>query len=116
MNPALGWQRRASGYSLSNLDMCRKLLIAKGHPACYDFIVRSKESAKRVRSFKPRRRRLTAAQIRRLPREKRDAILEASAARALMDYVSDVELTGFDAFAEEEKLHGHASDVRDQSR
>ena len=46
--------------------------------------------------------RLTPAQLRRLPREQRQAILAAAAELAEPDYRSDKELTGFEAFSEEE--------------
>ncbi len=46
--------------------------------------------------------RLTAAELRKLPREKRQAILAAAAELAEEDYRSDKELTGFEAFSEEE--------------
>jgi hypothetical protein len=43
------------------------------------------------------------AQLRRMPREQRQAILAAAAEMAEQDYRSDKELTGFDAFSEEEQ-------------
>ena len=39
--------------------------------------------------------------LRKLPREQRDAILAAAAALAEKDYREDKDLTGFDAFSEE---------------
>ena len=45
---------------------------------------------------------LSPAELRELPREKRQAILAAAAELAEEDYRSDKELTGFDAFSEEE--------------
>ena len=45
--------------------------------------------------------RLTPAELRKLPREQRQAILTAAAAQAEQDYCSDKELTGFQAFSEE---------------
>jgi hypothetical protein len=45
---------------------------------------------------------LTPAELRRLPREQRQALLAAAAALAEQDYHSDKELTGFEAFSEEE--------------
>jgi hypothetical protein len=44
----------------------------------------------------------TPAELRRMPREQRQAILAAAAALAEEDYLTDKELTGFDAFQEEE--------------
>src|SRR5581483_5889174 len=46
--------------------------------------------------------RITPAELRRLPREQRQAILAAAAELAEEDYRSDKELTGFEAFSEEE--------------
>jgi hypothetical protein len=45
--------------------------------------------------------RLTPAELRRMPREQRQAILAAAAELAERDYHSDKGLTGFEAFAEE---------------
>ena len=45
---------------------------------------------------------LTPAALRRMPREQRQAILAAAAELAEQDYHSDKELTGFEAFSEEE--------------
>jgi hypothetical protein len=53
---------------------------------------------------------LTAEQVRRLPPERRDAILAAAAAAAEAEYRNDPELTAFEAFGEED-LHGHSSDA-----
>src|SRR5580693_7970871 len=47
--------------------------------------------------------RLTPAELRKLPREQRQAILAAAAEMAEQDYHSDKELTGFEAFSEEER-------------
>jgi hypothetical protein len=55
--------------------------------------------------------RLTPAELRRLPREQRQAILAAAAELAEHDYHSDRELTGFEAFSEED-LDGDESDSR----
>jgi hypothetical protein len=55
--------------------------------------------------------RLTPGELRRLPREQRRAILAAAAELAEDDYRSDKELTGFEAFGEEE-LDGDESDSR----
>ena len=46
--------------------------------------------------------RVTPGELRKMPREQRQAILAAAAALAEEDYRSDKELTGFDAFSEEE--------------
>jgi hypothetical protein len=46
---------------------------------------------------------LAPAELRRMPREQRQAILAAAAELAEQDYRSDKELTGFDAFSEEER-------------
>lgn len=55
--------------------------------------------------------RLTPGELRRMPREERQAILAAAAAIAEQDYCSDKELTGFEAFSEEER-HDDESDSR----
>jgi acyl-CoA reductase-like NAD-dependent aldehyde dehydrogenase len=44
----------------------------------------------------------TAAEIRRLPQEDRDAILLAAASKAARDYETDGELTAFEAFGPED--------------
>jgi hypothetical protein len=54
---------------------------------------------------------LTPAELRRMPREQRQAILAAAAELAEEDYRSDKELTGFEAFSEEE-LDDNESDSR----
>ncbi|MCI0377239.1 MAG: hypothetical protein L0215_06525 [Gemmataceae bacterium] len=46
--------------------------------------------------------RITPSELRKMPREQRQAILAAAAELAEVDYREDKELTGFDAFAEEE--------------
>ncbi len=46
--------------------------------------------------------RPTPAELRKMPREQRQAILAAAAELAAEDYRSDKELTGFEAFSEEE--------------
>ena len=48
--------------------------------------------------------RLTPAELRRMPREQRQVILAAAAEMAEHDYRSDKELTGFEAFSEEERI------------
>ena len=55
--------------------------------------------------------RLTPAELRKLPREKWQTILAAAAELAEEDYRSDKELTGFEAFSEEE-LDDDESDSR----
>ena len=52
--------------------------------------------------------RLTPAELRRMPREQRQAILAAAAELAEQDYHSDKELTGFEAFSEEELDDGES--------
>ncbi|HBI43025.1 MAG TPA: hypothetical protein DDY78_09240 [Planctomycetales bacterium] len=47
--------------------------------------------------------RPTPAELRRMPREQRQVILAAAAEMAEHDYRSDKELTGFEAFSEEER-------------
>ena len=44
----------------------------------------------------------TPSELRRMPREERQAVLSAAAALAEEDYRNDKQLTGFDAFSEEE--------------
>ena len=46
--------------------------------------------------------RLTPSELRKMPREERQAILAVAAEMAEQDYRSDKELTGFEAFSEEE--------------
>jgi hypothetical protein len=55
--------------------------------------------------------RLTTAELRKLPREQRQSILARAAELAEDDYRSDKELTGFEAFSEEE-LDDDQSDSR----
>jgi acyl-CoA reductase-like NAD-dependent aldehyde dehydrogenase len=47
-------------------------------------------------------KRWTAAELRKLPPEKRDAILEAAAAQAEAEYRSNAELTDFEAFGKDD--------------
>ena len=56
-------------------------------------------------------RRWTAAELRRLPAEERDAILAAAAALAADEYRNDAALTAFDAFGEGD-LYVHSSDAQ----
>ena len=51
----------------------------------------------------------TAADLRRLAPEQRDAILASAAAAAAAEYRENAELTAFEAFGEDD-LHGHSSD------
>ncbi len=51
---------------------------------------------------------LTADEIRKLPPEQRDAILEAQAALAEHEYRDNPDLTDFEAYCEE-NLHGESS-------
>jgi hypothetical protein len=53
-------------------------------------------------------KRWTAAELRRLPPEERDAILEAAATQAAADYCNDRQLTAFEAFGKED-LHVDSS-------
>jgi hypothetical protein len=46
--------------------------------------------------------RMRPAELRRMPREQRQRVLAAAAEMAEEDYRSDKELTGFEAFREEE--------------
>ncbi len=46
--------------------------------------------------------RCTPRELRMMPREERQAVLAAAAALAEEDYRNDKQLTGFDAFGEEE--------------
>ena len=55
--------------------------------------------------------RFTPGELRRMPREQRQAILAAAAELAEQDYRSDKELTGFEASSEEE-LDDDESDSR----
>jgi hypothetical protein len=50
----------------------------------------------------------TAAELRKLPAQQRDAILEAAAALAEQIYRQDPSLTDFDAFGEED-LYGEST-------
>jgi hypothetical protein len=55
-------------------------------------------------------RRMTADELRRLPADQRDALLEAAAAVAEADYLHDPSLTAFEAFGEED-IHGESADA-----
>jgi hypothetical protein len=54
--------------------------------------------------------RVSPSELRKMPREQRQAILAAAAEKAEQDYRSDRELTGFDAFSEEERNDDDDSD------
>jgi hypothetical protein len=56
-------------------------------------------------------RRWTAAELRRLPVEQRDAILAAAAALAADEYRKDAALTAFEAFGEGD-LYVNSSDTQ----
>lgn len=62
-----------------------------------------------------RKRYWTAAELRRMLPEKRDAILAASVTSAEKEYRLETQLTAFEAFSEAD-LHGDSSDSADQSR
>jgi hypothetical protein len=55
----------------------------------------------------------TAAQLRRLPPQQRDAILAEAAAAAEQDYRDDSALTDFNAF-DKDDLHGDSADAQSQ--
>jgi hypothetical protein len=50
----------------------------------------------------------TASELRKLPADQRDAILQAAAAEAEHEYRNDPELTAFDAFGKDD-LHGDSA-------
>ncbi|HWG45828.1 MAG TPA: hypothetical protein VN688_23910 [Gemmataceae bacterium] len=54
---------------------------------------------------------VSPSELRKMPRERRQAILAAAAEMAEQDYHSDSELTGFDAFSEEERNDDDESDA-----
>lgn len=56
-------------------------------------------------------RHWTAAELRRLPPEQRDAILAAAATAAAEEYRNDPALTAFEAFGEQD-LYVHSSDAQ----
>jgi hypothetical protein len=63
-----------------------------------------------MNSTNPAFRTWTAAELRRLPATKRDAILEAAATLAEEDYRNDPRLTAFEAFGKDD-LHGDSSNA-----
>jgi len=56
----------------------------------------------------PPARRWTAIELRKLPPEQRDEILEAAATLAEREYLGNAELTAFEAFGKDD-LHGDSS-------
>jgi hypothetical protein len=56
-------------------------------------------------------KRWKASELRQLPREQRDAILAAAAARAEDEYRNDPVLTAFEAFGKED-LHDDSADAQ----
>jgi hypothetical protein len=56
-------------------------------------------------------RHWTAAELRRLPADQRDAILAAAAAQAAQEYRNDAALTAFEAFGAGD-LYVHSSDAQ----
>ncbi len=56
-------------------------------------------------------KRWKASELRKLPREQRDAILEAAAIQAEDDYRNDPELTAFEAFGKDD-LYGDSADAQ----
>ena len=56
----------------------------------------------------PPEKRWTATELRALPPQERDAILEAAAALAEAEYRNNPELTAFEAFGADD-LHGESS-------
>ncbi len=59
----------------------------------------------------PQGRTWKAAELRKLPPEQRDAILEAAAALAEKDYRNDSQLTAFEAFGKDD-LYGDSSSTQ----
>jgi hypothetical protein len=62
-------------------------------------------------TLQPPLRNWTAAELRRLPPDRRDALLADAAARAVSDYECDRSLTDFEAFGEAD-LHGDSADAQ----
>jgi Zn-dependent peptidase ImmA (M78 family)/transcriptional regulator with XRE-family HTH domain len=56
----------------------------------------------------PAPERLSAAEIRKLPREQRDAILSAAAQMAEAEYATNRDLTSFEAYGEDDLYDGYA--------
>ena len=61
-----------------------------------------------ARTVRPPKQKWTAEQVRKLPADKRDAILRTAAKLAERDYRCDPELSAFDAFGKDD-LHGESS-------
>ena len=59
----------------------------------------------------PPARRWTAAELRQLPPDERDAILQAAAAIAEEEYRKDTDLTAFEAFGKDD-LHGDSASTQ----
>ena len=62
-----------------------------------------------ITQIEPHGRPWTAAELRTLPREQRNAILAEAAARAEPEYRNNPDLTDFEAFGPED-LYGESSD------
>ena len=58
----------------------------------------------------PTKRRWTASELRRLPPEERDAILQEAAAQAEEEYRTNTALTAFEAFGKDD-LHGESANT-----
>ncbi len=58
----------------------------------------------------PKDKRWTAAELRKLPEEQRNAILESAAALAEEEYRNNPELTGFEAFGKDD-LYGESANA-----
>jgi acyl-CoA reductase-like NAD-dependent aldehyde dehydrogenase len=58
----------------------------------------------------PSTKRWTAAELRKLPPDQRDAILQAAAALAEEEYRTNPELTAFEAFGKDD-LHGESANT-----
>ena len=56
-------------------------------------------------------KRWKASELRKLPPEQRDAILEAAAIQAEIDYRNDRELTAFEAFGKDD-LYGDSASTQ----
>ena len=64
-----------------------------------------------TKTITPPTKRWTAAELRKLPADQRDVILEAAAAQAEAEYRSNSSLTAFEAFGEDD-LYGDSSDAQ----
>ena len=63
-----------------------------------------------MKKLTKKRKRWAAAELRKLPAQERDAILEAAAALAEDEYRNDPELTAFEAFGKND-LYGESSNT-----